>query len=62
MVFCLVWSIGASTDYEGRAKFNEQLKSMIARKGQMQLPNFYDYYFNEKAKEYQLWTTLSANF
>lgn len=61
-VFCAVWSIGATTDQEGRKKFNEQLKLLISKKGLPLLPNFYDYYYNEKQKEYQYWTTLSPNF
>lgn len=61
-VFCTVWSIGATTDHEGRKKFNEQLKIFISKKGLQLLPNFYDYYYNQKSKEYQYWTTLSAGF
>jgi dynein heavy chain len=61
-VFCVVWSVGATCDWEGRGKFNEQLKVLISRKGLQLLPNFYDYYFNEKQKEYQPWTSLSASF
>ena len=51
-VFCVVWSIGATTDQEGRNKFNDQIKLLISKKGLQLLPNFYDYYYNEKQKEY----------
>lgn len=45
-VFCLVWSVGATTDWDGRSKFNEQLKILISKKGLQLLTNFYDYYYN----------------
>lgn len=61
-VFCVVWSIGATTDIEGRKRFNEQLKILVSKKGIQLLPNFYDYYFNEKQKEYLYWTSLSTGF
>lgn len=51
-VFCVVWSIGATTDHEGRNKFNDQLKVLVSKKGLQLLPNFYDYYYNDKQKEY----------
>jgi dynein heavy chain, axonemal len=35
---------------------------LISKKGLELLPNFYDYYYNEKQKEYQYWSTLSSNF
>ena len=61
-VFCVVWSLGATTDWEGRVKFNEQLKVLISKKGLELLPNFYDFYYNEKTKNYEYWTNLSTGF
>lgn len=49
-VFCIVWSLGATTDGEGRAKFNEQLKVACSRRGLQLLPSFYDYYWNDKQR------------
>lgn len=43
-------------------KFNEQLKVLISKKGLDLLPNFFDYYYNDKQKEYQYWNLLSSNF
>ena len=37
----MVWSIGCTTDYEGRGKFNEKLKSMLAQKGFILTPKSY---------------------
>jgi dynein heavy chain len=56
IIFCLIWSIGASTDYQGRLKFNEKLKLMLAKKG-LFFPSrlYFDYYFNEKTKEFEEW-------
>lgn len=47
VVFSIVWSIGCSIDYDGRSKFNEKLKMLLAQKGFV-LPNklYYDYFYN----------------
>ena len=51
IIFSLVWSIGASTDYDGRIKFNEKLRVMLAKKGVNLLPkSYYEYFFNDKSK------------
>lgn len=46
MVFALVWSVGASADYNGRNKFNEQLRMSLSKKGIPLQDSYYDYYFN----------------
>ena len=35
---------------------------LISKKGLDLLPNFFDYYYNDKQKEYQYWNSLSSNF
>ena len=51
LVFALIWSVGASTDYDGRIKFNEKLRTLLAQKGFNLLPkSYYEYYFDEKSK------------
>ena len=63
MIFCVVWSVGASTDYEGRVKFNEKLRMMLAKKGYvLQSKSYYDYYFNEKSQLFDEWTVLFKDF
>ena len=49
-LFALTWSVGASTDYQGREKFNEKLKYIASKKGIQLLTNYYDNYFNSKTK------------
>lgn len=47
IVFCLVWSIGCSTNYEGRGQFNEKLKFMLAQNGFSLMPkSYYEYFYN----------------
>lgn len=47
LIFSLVWSVGASTDYEGRLKFNETAKMALSKKGYPALQKgYYDYFFN----------------
>jgi dynein heavy chain len=61
-LFALTWSVGASTDYGGRLKFNEKLKAIVAKKGIPLLNSYYDYYFNVKTKEFEQWTALYSSF
>ena len=59
----MIWSVGASTDYDGRTKFNEKLKMLLAKKGFSLLPkSYYEYYYNEKSKEFEEWNNLFTNF
>lgn len=63
VIFCLTWSVGASTDYEGRQKFNTNLRKILASKGLPLLENsYYNYYFNEKTKSFEEWRTRFASF
>jgi hypothetical protein len=50
MIFSLIWSVGATTDYQGRLLLNEQLKISVSKKGLSLLSNYYDYYFNVTTK------------
>lgn len=59
IVFCIVWSLGCSTDYDGRTKFNEKLRHLLSQKGFTLLPkSYYEYYYNEKAKQFEEWKNL----
>ena len=63
LIFSLVWSIGASTDYEGRVKFNEKMRMTLAQKGYplLQKP-YYDFFYNEKTQGFEEWTNLFKDF
>jgi dynein heavy chain len=62
MLFALTWSVGASTDYQGRLKVNENLRMLVSKKGIPMLSSYYDYFFNVKSKEFELWTSLYSAF
>jgi hypothetical protein len=51
-IFAITWSVGATTDYPGRQKFNEQLKILLSKKGLPLLTSYYDYLYNTKAKQF----------
>lgn len=63
LIFCLIWSVGASIDYESRKKFNEEVRKTLAKKGYQLLSNsYYDYHYNEKTNEFEDWKKLFSNF
>jgi hypothetical protein len=61
-LFALTWSVGGSTDYGGRLKFNETLKVIASKKGIPLLSSYYDFFFNLKNKEFEPWTALYSSF
>ena len=52
-VFCIVWTIGASLEETGRAKFDAQLREMDARFPAAE--TVFDYYVDFKKKAWALW-------
>lgn len=46
MMFALIWSVGASADYNSRNRFNQNFRMVLSKKGIPLLDNYYDYYFN----------------
>jgi dynein heavy chain len=61
-LFALTWSVGASTDYGGRLKFNENLKVIASKKSIPLLSSYYNFFFNVKSKEFEPWTALYSSF
>jgi len=55
-LFSLVWSIGCTTDGEGRNKFDKFFRNLLKeKKSKYQFPDYgtiYDYEFRVSAKKY----------
>lgn len=54
----LVWSLGCTTDLNGREKFNNFFKELTLKKKLKVIPeenSIYDYEFKEKEKEWVSW-------
>lgn len=63
--WALVWSVGCTTNLEGRNKFNVFLKDLDMKKKVKIFPEegtVYDYEFKEKDKEFHLWTESFENY
>lgn len=65
-VFCLIWAICCTVDYEGREKFNVYLRDLLkSKKSKAQIPehgSVYEYSFNEKSKSWVHWDEQFRGF
>lgn len=66
-IFCfvLIWSIGATTNLEGRTKVNIKIRDLMGKDNKFKLPNngsCYDYKFDVEKKEWIYWTETIAEF
>jgi len=62
-IFALTWSIGATTNLEGREKFNQKLKILLSDK--VNYPNdrmIYDCMWNKTTKEWMIWTDTQEEY
>lgn len=60
-VFALVWSIGCTSNGEGRIKFSNKLKEVMGKDNKHKFPSggsVYDYVYNTENKEWTLWTDI----
>lgn len=58
-VFALVWSIGCTTNLEGREKFDRKVRELVGKDLKYPLPvegTVYDYMFDKVKKEWIIWT------
>lgn len=56
-VFALTWSIGCTTNLEGREKFSQKLRTMLSDKVSFPTEGMiYDYMWNKTKKEWIIWT------
>ncbi len=64
-IFCIVWSIGCTTNLEGRGKFNIKLKEIMGKDNKWKFPSVgtcYDYKFDTGKKEWIYWTATINDF
>ena len=58
-LFALVWSVGCTTNLEGRERFDRKIREMIGKDCKYPFPNegqVYDYMFDKTKKEWVVWT------
>lgn len=58
-IFALVWSLGCTTNLEGREKFDKRLRELIGNDAKYKLPGnglVYDFCFDKSGKEWKIWT------
>jgi dynein heavy chain len=64
-IFCSIWTIGATTNLDGRAKFNIKIRDIMGKDNKFKFPNqgtCYDYKFDREKKEWIYWTDTIADF
>ena len=64
-VYALIWSIGCTTDSEGRDKFALRVKEIMGKENEHRFPSggsVYDYCYNKENKEWQIWTDTVSPF
>ena len=64
-IYAVIWSIGCTTDIEGRAKFETRLKEIIGKDSEHKFPSggsVYDFAYNKENKEWNIWTDTVSPF
>lgn len=62
-VFALTWSVGCTTNLEGRQKFDQKFRSIINPKLNMPDEGYiYDYMWDLKLKEWVIWTKTTQEY
>eukprot|EP00741_Cyanophora_paradoxa_P002452 tig00000076_g2377.t1 len=65
-IYALIWSIGGTTDRDGRAKFHAHLRARMEKMGCKQGPPdtglVYDYKFNIETKEWVQWMSTIPEY
>lgn len=65
-LFALVWSVGCTTDSDGRVKFSLFLKDLVRAKNvRTQFPeegDIYEWEYVVEQKQFVLWSQRNANF
>lgn len=65
-IYSIIWSLGCTTNNEGRKKFDKQLRDIISHRDLL-IPfpkegTVYDWQFNSEEKVYKLWTETIPTF
>jgi len=56
--FAFIWSIGATTNLEGRERFSNKMRELMGKVSKYKIPAeglVYDYCFNKEKKEWVYW-------
>lgn len=62
-IFALTWSIGCTTNLEGRDKFSQKLRTMLSDKvGFPSEGMMYDYVWDKTKKEWIIWTDTVSEY
>jgi dynein heavy chain len=64
-IFSAIWSIGGTTNTEGRAKFNIRIKDIMGKDNKFKMPTTgtcYDYLFDREKLEWVYWTDTINEF
>jgi dynein heavy chain len=65
-LFCFIWSVCCTVDYDGREKLSVFVRDLVHRHSpKVQLPEkgtVYDYLFSEKTKAFTPWSELFKSF
>lgn len=64
-IFAAIWSIGGTTNNEGRAKFNIKIKDIMGKDNKFKMPtqgSCYDYLFDREKLEWVYWTETINEF
>jgi len=64
-IYAVIWSIGCTTNIEGRDKFQGKLKEIVGKDSEHKFPSggsVYDYCYNKEQKEWVIWTDTVSPF
>ena len=64
-VFALVWSLGCTTNLDGREKFDKRVRELVGNDSKYKFPGtgqVYDYCFDKTNKEWKIWTETVAPY
>lgn len=64
-VFALVWSVGCTTNLEGRQKFDKKIRELMGKDIKYPMPTeglVHDYMFDKTKKEWVIWTNTVPSY
>ena len=64
-IFALVWSIGCTTNLDGREKFDKKVRELMGKDCKYPIPAeglVYDYCFDKTQKQWIIWTNIVPSY
>lgn len=64
-VFAFIWSIGCTTNLEGREKFSQKVRELMGKDCKFKIPAeglVYDYLYDKNKKEWVIWTNTVPSY